>query len=90
MAAEALHVLARVRGSGSTPSLPALAALLRLLFRGGEVRAAWNVFEEMAARGPRPSLAILNAMIIGFCHRRMLHLASGLRLRPAWGHRKEV
>ncbi|CAL4990023.1 unnamed protein product [Urochloa decumbens] len=78
MAAEALHVLARVRRSGNTPSLSALAALLRLLFRGGEVRAAWNVFEEMAARGPRPSLAIFNAMLLGFCHRGMLRLASGL------------
>uniref|UniRef100_K3YDB6 Pentacotripeptide-repeat region of PRORP domain-containing protein n=1 Tax=Setaria italica TaxID=4555 RepID=K3YDB6_SETIT len=78
MAAEALHVLARVRRSGNTPSLSALAALLRLLFRSGEVRAAWNVFEEMATRGPRPSLAIFNAMVLGFCHRGMLRVASGL------------
>ncbi|KAG2559688.1 protein Rf1, mitochondrial-like [Panicum virgatum] len=78
MAAEALHVLARVRSSGNTPSLSALAALLRLLFRSGEVRAAWNVFEEMATRGPRPSLAILNAMILGLCHRGMLRVVLGL------------
>ncbi|KAF8779380.1 hypothetical protein HU200_002647 [Digitaria exilis] len=78
MAAEALHVLTCVRRSGNTPSLSALAALLRLLFRSGEVRAAWNVFEEMATRGPRPSLAIFNAMMLGFCHRGMLRVASGL------------
>ena len=71
-------MLARVRSSGNTPSLSALAALLRHLFRSGEVRAAWNVFEEMATMGPRPSLAIFNAMILGLCHRGMLRVGSGL------------
>ncbi|TVU31321.1 hypothetical protein EJB05_23003, partial [Eragrostis curvula] len=78
MPAEALEVLARVRRSGHMPSLSALAILLRLLFRSGEVQAAWKVFEEMVAKGPRPSLAIFNAMILGFCHRGMIRVGSGL------------
>lgn len=63
MPAEALVVLARIRSGGKTPSHSALATLLRLLFREGNVQAAWKVFVEMTAMGPRPSLAIFNAMI---------------------------
>lgn len=68
LAVEALHVLACVCCSGNTPGLSALAALLRLLFRSREVRAAWNMFKEMTTRGPCLSLAINNATMLGFCH----------------------
>ncbi|KAK1626693.1 hypothetical protein QYE76_001008 [Lolium multiflorum] len=78
MPSEALVVLARVRSIGKTPSISALATLLRLLFCAGEVRAAWKVFAEMTAREPRPTLAIFNAMILGFCHRGLVHVAAGL------------
>ena len=46
MAPEALDVLTGVCLGGEPPSLSALASLLHLLFHGGEVRAAWKVFEE--------------------------------------------
>ncbi|KAL5231853.1 hypothetical protein ABZP36_030629 [Zizania latifolia] len=70
------------------PSLTALATLLRLLFRDGEVRAAWKVFEEMAARGPRPNIAIFNAMIFGLCHRGLVGV--GLSLLRAMGRFRVV
>uniref|UniRef100_A0ACD6AIY1 Uncharacterized protein n=1 Tax=Avena sativa TaxID=4498 RepID=A0ACD6AIY1_AVESA len=86
MPSEALVVLSRVRGCGKTPSLFQLATLLRLLFCGGEVRAAWKVFVEMTARGPLPNLPIFNAMILGFCHRGLVHIAAGL-LSVMWRFR---
>ncbi|VAI86047.1 hypothetical protein VPH35_128837 [Triticum aestivum] len=78
MPAEALVVLARIRSVGKTPSLSALATLLRLLFREGNVQAAWKVFVEMTAMGPRPSLPIFNAMILGLCHMGLVPVAVGL------------
>lgn len=78
MALEALDVLAGAYLGGKTPSLSVLAALLRLLFRGGEGYATWKVFEEMAVRGPRSSLAAFNAMIPGFCHRGLIRVGAGL------------
>ncbi|XBI78364.1 hypothetical protein VPH35_088073 [Triticum aestivum] len=60
MLSEALVVLARVRSGGKMPSLSRLATLLRLLFCEGSVQAAWKVFVEMTAMGPRSSLAIFN------------------------------
>ncbi|KAI4974981.1 hypothetical protein ZWY2020_048588 [Hordeum vulgare] len=78
MPAEALVVLARIRSARKTPSLSALATLLRLLFREGNVQAAWKVFVEMTAMEPRPSVAIFNAMILGLCHRGLVPVAAGL------------
>ncbi|XBH89367.1 hypothetical protein VPH35_081287 [Triticum aestivum] len=80
MASEALVVLARVRSGGKTPSLSPLATLLRLLFGEGNVQAAWKVFVEMTAMGPRSSLAVFNVMVLRLCRRGsgLFPVAAGL------------
>ncbi|RWW07038.1 hypothetical protein GW17_00029600 [Ensete ventricosum] len=83
MASEAADVLARIRRQGMTPSLPALAILLRLLFRGGDSRKAWKLFQDMIGRGPRPSFRTFNAMILGSCLKGHVRVGEGLlRVMP--------
>ncbi|WOL09561.1 pentatricopeptide repeat-containing protein [Canna indica] len=83
MASEALDVVERIRSLGKTPSLTALAILLRLLFRRGDSSKAWKLFKDMVGRGPRPSSMTCNAMILGSCLKGHVRVGEGiLQLMP--------
>ncbi|XP_020574503.1 pentatricopeptide repeat-containing protein At5g16640, mitochondrial-like [Phalaenopsis equestris] len=78
MVSEALRALAEIRRVGNTPSLSVHAILLRLLFRMGDSKNAWKLFRDMILRGPRPSVRIFNAMILGSCLKGRVAAGEGL------------
>ncbi|KAI0500439.1 hypothetical protein KFK09_018651 [Dendrobium nobile] len=75
---KALQALTEIRRVDTTPSLSVHAILLRHLFKTGDSRNAWKLFQDMILRGPRPSVRTFNAMILGSCLKGRVAAGEGL------------